>query len=140
LLLFLVPGLGRLALRGRRPAWDGLTLLRNLYLTFTASIVLFGVVVVLATSGAETEPAGVWVAALLVVAVLCLAMAEKVGRRPLDGRDLVSLAGSHQAYRRRPGPPPAGGMHPVTRPGPARRSVRLVLWWWAGAPISRSSR
>ena len=96
LLLFLVPGLGRLALRGRRPAWDGLTLLRNLYLTFTASIVLFGVVVVLATSGAETEPAGVWVAALLVVAVLCLAMADMVGRRPLDGRDLVSLAGSYR--------------------------------------------
>jgi hypothetical protein len=96
LLLFLVPGLGRFALRGRRSAWEGLQALRNLYLMYTVSIFLFGVVVVRATSVVETEPAGVWVAALLVVAVLCLAIADMVGRRPLDGRDLVSLAGSHR--------------------------------------------
>jgi hypothetical protein len=84
------------ALRGRRSAGDGLTALRNLYLMFTVSILLIGVVVVLATSGAETEPAGVWVAALLAAAVVCLALAEMVGRRPLDCRDLVSLAGSYR--------------------------------------------
>jgi len=95
-LLFLVPGLGRFALRGRRSAWEGLQALRNLYLMYTVSIFLFGVVVVRATSVVETEPAGVWVAALLVVAVLCLATAEIVGRRPLDCRDLVSLSGSYR--------------------------------------------
>jgi len=52
------------------------------------------VVVVLATTGTRTEPAGPWVVALSLVAVLCLAAAELVGRRPLDCRDENSLIAS----------------------------------------------
>jgi hypothetical protein len=92
--LFFVPGLAHFALRGRR--LDPLSLLRQIWLSFAVAVLLFGVVVVLATSGSRTEPAGVWVAALSVAAVVCLAAAEIVGRRPLDCRDLSSLAASYR--------------------------------------------
>jgi hypothetical protein len=66
------------------------------WLSFTVAVVLFGVVAVLATGGTPAEPAGWWVAALAVVSVLCLTTAEVFGRRPLDCRDLASLAAGYR--------------------------------------------
>jgi hypothetical protein len=77
-LLFLVPGFAHVVRRDRRSTVtrDGLTLIREVWLIFTVSMLLFGVVVVLATGGTPTRPAAGWVAAVAVAAVLCLMTAE----------------------------------------------------------------
>jgi hypothetical protein len=97
-LLFLVPGFAHVVRRDRRSTVtrDGLTLIREVWLIFTVSMLLFGVVVVLATGGTPTRPAAGWVAAVAVAAVLCLMTAEMFGRRPLDCSDLASLAASYR--------------------------------------------
>jgi hypothetical protein len=98
-LLILVPGSVHFALRGRRSTGtrDGLTEIRDLWLSFSVSVLLGGVVAVLTTGGAPTEPAGGWVAALAVVSVLCLVAAEVFSRRPLDCNDLAALAASYRS-------------------------------------------
>jgi hypothetical protein len=97
-LLMLVPGFVHFALRGRRSSVtrDGLTMIREVWLSFSVAIFLFGVVALL-PAGSPTQPAGGWVTALAVASVLCLIAAEVFGRRPLDCSDLAALATSYRS-------------------------------------------
>jgi hypothetical protein len=100
MLLLLVPGYLRLAthLRPSAKSPDGLTMLRQVWLSFTLAVILFGVVVLFIVPATEAQPAGGWVAALAVVTVFCLTADARLARRPIDCRDLSALA---QSYRSR---------------------------------------
>jgi hypothetical protein len=97
-LLILVPGFAHPALRGRRSgrSRDGLTMIREVWLSFSVATILFGMVALLAAEP-PTQPAGPWVTALAVATVLCLTAAEVFGRRPLDCSDLAALATSYRS-------------------------------------------
>jgi hypothetical protein len=98
LLLLLVPGYLTYALRRRRSAdlQDGLSLLREVWVSFTTAMILFGVVLVFAVGSAPTRPAGGWVVGLAVVAGLCLGAQARFGRRALNCNNLASLAESYR--------------------------------------------
>lgn len=97
LFLFLVPGYLTLFSRGR--GWsenDGLVTLRQLWLTFVAAVVLFGVVVAFVVPGAPTSPAGPWIIALVVIGAAAVTAASAFGRHPLNCTSGPALATSYR--------------------------------------------
>jgi hypothetical protein len=97
MLLMLVPFMGSLLLRsGRGPGNDGLDGLRQVWTSFVASAVLFGVVLLLVVpKDIDRAPAGPGVAALVVIAAACFAVVPIV-ERPLRGDDATALAESYR--------------------------------------------
>jgi hypothetical protein len=87
----LVPGAGRIL--SRRQQVDGLALVRDIWLSFTSTVVLVGIVAVFVTSGAERTSAVLWFAALLLYGVASPIVAKAIVR-PLVCTDLSTLAGS----------------------------------------------
>lgn len=90
-LAFMVPGL--MQRRLRRPGVDGLTLLRQLTVSYTASTVLLGVVLLFMSSrGGDALP---WLLGLVVLAVFAT-LIGRVVERPLDCSSDAALAGVYR--------------------------------------------
>jgi hypothetical protein len=88
---FLIPGL--LQRRIRQGAGDGLLLMRQVMESFSASLVLLGVVLVfIKTKSGSALP---WIAILAVIAVASIVITRSV-ERPLDCASLITLARSYR--------------------------------------------
>jgi hypothetical protein len=66
---------------------------RDIWLSFTSTVVLIGVVAVFVTSGAEHRSAGLWLAALVLYSIVSPVVANAIVR-PLVCTDLSTRAGS----------------------------------------------
>ena len=90
-LAFMVPGL--MQSRLRRSGTDGLTLLRQITMSFSASTVLFGVVLAFVRLRG-----GRVLLSLVIVAVLAFVVTaiERTVERPLDCSSITALAGSYR--------------------------------------------
>ena len=95
--LFLIPGYIRFATRNGA-SQAVLETVRQAWLAFFSSLLVYGVVVVFVAPGSVEHRATPWVAALSVLAATCLIAEEVIGRRLLDGNEPDRLAG---AYRTR---------------------------------------
>lgn len=98
LLRFLVPGYLRYSQRRRHAGTepDGLTTIREVWTSFTAAVVLIGVVAPVVGGEPDTGSISFWVAVLAVASVLGLMAAERLGQRPLDCTGPAALAGSYR--------------------------------------------
>ena len=97
-LLYMVPGyLGYETRRGGNGRHDGLEAMRQVCLTFSLSIILFGVVLVAVVHGEEKAPAGPWIIGVAIASALSLGAEELVGRRRLDCADPTSLATTYRS-------------------------------------------
>jgi F0F1-type ATP synthase membrane subunit c/vacuolar-type H+-ATPase subunit K len=75
-------------------AGDSLTMVRNLFVSFASSVVLFGVVLAF-ISVPQRGPAWAWVLPLLAIAAVALGVANAL-ERPLDCSSDTTLAGSYR--------------------------------------------
>jgi hypothetical protein len=92
LLLALVPGS---AARGARRN-DGLTVIRQVWLSFVVTVVVLGIVLLLIVPGSETSTLGPWLGAIAIATLGGLFLERRVSQRPLLCTDLTSLAGSYR--------------------------------------------
>jgi F0F1-type ATP synthase membrane subunit c/vacuolar-type H+-ATPase subunit K len=90
-LALLMPGL---TYRRARQAGDGLMLLRQVTLSFTFTLVLFGFVLSFVNTEADGTP--LWLALLVLVAVGSVVAVSRTDRRPLDCTSPSHLAGSYR--------------------------------------------
>ena len=93
LLILFVPGV--LQYRVRHSAGDGLVLLRDVFVSFVGSLVLFGVILTFVVGGREYGSPRPWVVAILVIGVICT-IVPRVVERPLDCSSDLKLAGSYR--------------------------------------------
>jgi F0F1-type ATP synthase membrane subunit c/vacuolar-type H+-ATPase subunit K len=91
-LIAVLPGGQQLLVR--RSSGDNLALLRNLFVSFVSSIVLFGVVIAFIPIS-QHGPAGPWVGATLAVAVISL-IGTRTANRPLDCSSNRSIAAGYR--------------------------------------------
>ena len=99
MLLYMVPGyLGYETRRGGNARHDGLETIRQVFLTFSFTIVLFGLVLVAVVHGEEKAPAGPWIIGVAIASALSLGAEEVVGRRRLDCADPITLGTTYRAH------------------------------------------
>jgi hypothetical protein len=91
LLLLLVPGAAARYMR-RSAGKDGLVLLRTVFLTFSISVVLIGVVIAV-IGNLPNGPVVPWVPILVAVAVACV-IGNRLTEKPLDCSSPTALAAS----------------------------------------------
>jgi hypothetical protein len=97
MLLWLVPGYLQLAFRSKGgKVSDGLEATRQVWMSFTGSLLLFGVVILQVVKEPATGSPVPWIAGLAVAAIASLSAAEYFGRRPLDCTDQATLAASYR--------------------------------------------
>jgi hypothetical protein len=89
--VFLVPG--ALQRQIRKPSVDGLFMLRQAMEAFSASLVLFGVL--LAFTSIPSGQPFVWLAVLAVIAIVSIVLTRRV-ERPLDCTSPTTLSGSYK--------------------------------------------
>jgi len=92
-LIVIIPG-GLQWLARRTQSGDTLTMLRNVFVSFASSVVLFGVIVTF-VSVPQRGPSWEWVLPLLAIAALALGVSRAV-ERPLDCSSDSRLAGSYR--------------------------------------------
>jgi hypothetical protein len=92
-LILFVPGV--LQYRVRHAAGDGLVLLRDVFVSFVGSLVLFGVILTFVVAGRQRGSPWPWAVAILAIGVIC-AVVPNVVARPLDCSIDLKLAGSYR--------------------------------------------
>jgi F0F1-type ATP synthase membrane subunit c/vacuolar-type H+-ATPase subunit K len=98
MLLYMVPGyLSYEDRRGGDGHRDGLESIRQVCLTFSVVIILFGVAVAVVVHGSDKAPARPWIVGIAAVTAFCLGAEEVFGRRPLDCANPTSLATTYRS-------------------------------------------
>jgi hypothetical protein len=96
-LLFLVPGYLRFAVNRRAKGGDGLEMLRQVWASFAAALLLIGVVALVIAPGLSRASATPWLPALAVATTALLAAEHWALERPLVCTDLPALAASYRS-------------------------------------------
>jgi hypothetical protein len=91
--ILFVPGV--LQYRVRHAAGDGLVLLRDVFVSFVGSLVLFGVILTFVVAGRQYGSPWPWVVAILAIGVIS-SIVSNVVARPLDCSGDLKLAGSYR--------------------------------------------